>query len=72
MIHYCFVSMTQVFDEAALSMTVSEEMEKCFPEARFAHLKSGGNFPFLSRAAEVNVLIRVNSLLSDMLPCPLL
>lgn len=54
------VTIIDVFDEAALSMTVSEEMEKCFPEARFAHLKSGGNFPFLSRAAEVNVLIRIH------------
>jgi len=54
------VTIIDVFDEAALSTHVSEEMEKCFPEARFAHLKSGGNFPFLSRADEVNVLIRIH------------
>ena len=56
-----FLISFKVFDEAALSTTVAEEMEKCFPEARFAHLKSGGNFPFLSRADEVNVLIRVRA-----------
>lgn len=54
------VTIVDVFDEAALSTTVAEEMEKCFPEARYAHLKSGGNFPFLSRADEVNVLIRIH------------
>lgn len=36
------VTIINVFDEAALSSSVSEEMEKCFPEARVAHLKSGG------------------------------
>lgn len=49
-----------VFDESALSQSVKEEMYKCYPNARLAHLKSGGNFPFLSRADEVNVYIQVS------------
>jgi len=54
------VTIIDVFDEAALSTSVSEELAKCFPEARLAHLKSGGNFPFLSRSDEVNILIRIH------------
>lgn len=49
-----------VFDESALSQSVKEEMYKCYPNARLAHLKTGGNFPFLSRADEVNMYIQVS------------
>ena len=28
-------------------------MYKCYPDAKRAHLKSGGNFPYLSRTDEV-------------------
>ena len=49
----------QVFDDCALSGAVREEMYKCYPEARRAHLKSGGNFPYLSRCVEVNVFLQV-------------
>ena len=48
-----------VFDESALNQKVKDEMYKCYPEARLAHLKTGGNFPFLSRHEEVNVYIQV-------------
>ena len=34
-------------------------MYKCYPNAKRAHLKSGGNFPYLSRSAEVNIFIQV-------------
>lgn len=50
-----------VFDESALSQTVKEEMYKCYPTARLAHLKTGGNFPFLARADEVNVYLQVSN-----------
>ena len=46
-------------DECALSQSVKDEMYKCYPDAKRAHLKDGGNFPYLSRAAEVNVYIQV-------------
>ena len=49
----------QVFDESALSNTCKEEMYKCYPDAKRAHLKSGGNFPYLSRSSEVNVMLQV-------------
>lgn len=50
----------QVFDDCALSGSVKDEMYKCYPEARRAHLKSGGNFPYLSRSADVNVMLQAS------------
>jgi maspardin len=38
---------------------VKEEMYKCYPHAKRAHLKDGGNFPYMSRSAEVNVYVQV-------------
>ena len=49
-----------MYDECALSQGVKDEMYKCYPEARRAHLKNGGNFPYLSRAEEVNVYLQVS------------
>ncbi|XP_068212331.1 maspardin-like [Palaemon carinicauda] len=54
------VTILDVFDESALSHSVKEELYKCYPTARLAHLKTGGNFPFLSRAEEVNIYILVH------------
>lgn len=53
------VMYVQVFDESALSQRCKEEMYKCYPDAKRAHLKSGGNFPYLSRSGEVNLMIQV-------------
>lgn len=50
----------QVFDRSALSQTVREETYKLYPEAKRAHLKTGGNFPYLSRAEEVNMHILIH------------
>jgi len=50
----------QVNDHSALSEAVKDEMYKCFPEARRAHLKTGGNFPYLSRPDEVNLFLQVS------------
>lgn len=49
-----------MYDHCALSQAVKDEMYKCYPEAKRAHLKDGGNFPYLSRAEEVNVYIQVS------------
>lgn len=54
-----FLYPLQVNDECALSQSVKEEMYKCYPEARRAHMKDGGNFPYLSRSDEVNLYIQV-------------
>lgn len=36
-------------------------MYKLYPNARRAHLKTGGNFPYLCRSAEVNLYIQVSA-----------
>lgn len=51
----------EVFDQSALSLEAKEEMYKLYPNARRAHLKTGGNFPYLCRSAEVNLYIQVRS-----------
>jgi len=53
---YLFV---QVNDESALSHSAKDALYKSYPDARRAHLKSGGNFPYLSRPVEVNLYIQV-------------
>ncbi|PVD20118.1 hypothetical protein C0Q70_20612 [Pomacea canaliculata] len=54
------ITIMDVFDDCALSGSVKDEMYKCYPEARRAHLKSGGNFPYLSRSADVNVMLQAS------------
>lgn len=53
------ITLIDVFDDYALSPVVREEMYKCYPNAKLAHLKNGGNFPYLSRSAEVNLHLQV-------------
>jgi maspardin len=48
-----------VNDESALNSQVKNEIEKYYPEASQATLKDGGNFPYVSRPAEVNVFLKV-------------
>ncbi|XP_027132026.1 maspardin isoform X2 [Larimichthys crocea] len=52
------VTIIDVFDQSALSLEAKEEMYKLYPNARRAHLKTGGNFPYLCRSAEVNLYIQ--------------
>ncbi|XP_074650527.1 maspardin-like [Tubulanus polymorphus] len=54
------VTLMDVYDESALSQLVREETYKCYPDAKRAHMKSGGNFPYLSRADEVNLYIQIH------------
>lgn len=54
------VTLMDVFDESVLSQRVKDDMYKCFPNARRAHLKSGGNFPYLCQPAEVNLHLRLH------------
>jgi maspardin len=53
--------MMQVMDEVAVPLKLREEVQKFYPNARLGLLKSGGNFPYLSRADEVNMLIEVHT-----------
>ena len=39
---------------------VRDEMYKSYPSAKLAHLKSGGNFPYLSRSEEINMFILIH------------
>ncbi|XP_062946617.1 maspardin isoform X3 [Cynocephalus volans] len=52
----------RVFDQSALSTEAKEEMYKLYPNARRAHLKTGGNFPYLCRSAEVNLYVQIHLL----------
>jgi maspardin len=54
------ITLMDVFDRCALSQTVREETYKLYPEAKRAHLKTGGNFPYLSRPEEVNMHILIH------------
>lgn len=54
------VTLIDVFDQSALSNEAKEEMYKLYPNARRAHLKTGGNFPYLCRSAEVNLYIQIH------------
>ncbi|XP_018579656.1 maspardin [Anoplophora glabripennis] len=54
------ITIIDVFDESALSSAVREELYKCYPSAKLAHLKSGGNFPYLSRCGEVNLHLQIH------------
>ncbi|CAG9795772.1 unnamed protein product [Diatraea saccharalis] len=54
------VTVMDVWDENALSAQVREDMYKSYPQAKLAHLKSGGNFPYLSRSDEVNLHLLIH------------
>jgi len=54
------VTIIDVFDECALTQEVREETYKFYPSAKLGHLKSGGNFPYLSRSEEVNLYLSIH------------
>lgn len=55
-----YITVMDVFDESALSQLVKEELYKCYPDAKRAHLKDGGNFPYLSRSTEVDLHLQIH------------
>ncbi|XP_028411696.1 maspardin-like isoform X2 [Dendronephthya gigantea] len=54
------MTIIDVFDECALSDQVKESLYKLYPHAKRAHLKSGGNFPYLCRSSEVNLYLQIH------------
>ncbi|XP_072942709.1 maspardin-like [Epargyreus clarus] len=54
------LTIMDVWDESALSSRVREDLHKSYPQAKLAHLKSGGNFPYLSRSDEVNLYLLIH------------
>lgn len=53
------VTLMDVFDDYALGSLIKENIYKEYPDAKLAQLKSGGNFPYLSRSDEVNLHLQV-------------
>ncbi|XP_015782214.1 maspardin [Tetranychus urticae] len=54
------VTILDVFDKCAISERVKQELYKMYPNAKRAHLKTGGDFPYLSRPDEVNMHIVIH------------
>lgn len=54
------VTIMDTLDECAVPSRLREEVLKFFPDAKLAFLKTGGNFPFLARADEVNMYLQVH------------
>jgi len=50
----------QTNDYCAIPQHLKDELTERYPEARRAYLKSGGDFPFLSRPDEVNLHLQVH------------
>ncbi len=46
-------------DEVAIPEKLREELYKLYPDAKVMQLKTGGNFPYLSRADEFNLYLQV-------------
>ncbi|EDO37239.1 predicted protein [Nematostella vectensis] len=59
-LHDVPITIIDVFDDCALSQPVKDELYKCYPDAKRAHLKSGGNFPYLCRSADVNLYLQIH------------
>jgi len=54
------ITIIDTLDDVALPEKVRDEVYKFYPDARVAHLKDGGNFPYISRADEVNMHLQVH------------
>jgi len=54
------ITLLDVFDHCALSQSVRDELYKLYPDARRAHLKTGGNFPYLSRWEDVDMHLTIH------------
>lgn len=60
------VSIMDVFDEYALCSPVREEIYQLYPYAKLAQIKTGGNFPYLSRFEEVNIHLKVSKCFNNL------
>jgi len=54
------ITIIDVIDDVIIPEKVREQVFITYPNARQALLKSGGNFPYLSRADEINLHIEVH------------
>jgi len=65
------ITIMDTLDEVVVPEKVREEVYKYYPNARFAELKTGGNFPYLSRADEVNMHLQVHLRNQGVIPNPI-
>jgi maspardin len=56
------ITIIDCLDDFDIPEKVREEVHKLLPDARQAFIKTGGNFPYLSRADEINLHIEVHLL----------
>jgi len=54
------ITIIDVFDDPGVSAAVQEDIQKCYPEAKRAQLKTGGSFPYLAAAHDVNLYILIH------------
>ena len=54
-IHYYISSQLKI-----IFQDVRDETYKFYPSAKLAHLKTGGNFPYLSRTEEINMFLLIH------------
>ena len=47
-------------DDVALPDSMRDQLRRRYPFAKVAYIKSGGDFPYLSRSDEINMLIQVH------------
>jgi len=62
------ITIMDTMDDVAVPDKLREEVYKFFPEAKTAHLRSGGNFPYLSRAEDVNLYLQVHLRAHSIVP----
>jgi len=54
------ITIIDTLDEVAIPEQLREEVYKFYPNSKVAYMKSGGNFPFLSRSDEFNLHLIVH------------
>jgi len=54
------ITVIDVCDPNALTLSATFDVVKCYPNAKRGHMKSGGNFPYISRSGEVNLFIEIH------------
>jgi hypothetical protein len=59
----CYHFLLKTNDYCAIPQQLKDQLSERYPEARRAQLKTGGDFPFLSRSDEVNLHLQVNKYL---------
>ncbi|XP_019058920.1 PREDICTED: maspardin isoform X2 [Tarenaya hassleriana] len=55
-----FITIMDTNDYCAIPQELKDELSERYPGARRAHLKTGGDFPFLSRPDEVNLHLQLH------------